>query len=93
MRRGTILQTQLQSPKTTGSQAELKPAPPNVTADPDDALSRHPAKSRFVFSVVRTAGDVVVYLPKREGCHHRRHVDGGAVNRAFVNEWPATLDE
>jgi cyclase len=91
------LQTQLQAAESNKeSQAELKPTPPNVTLQTRMTLHRGDREIQIRFlGRAHTAGDVVVYLPKEKVVITGDMLTTALSNMsdAFVNEWPATLDE
>ena len=91
------LQTQLQvAENNRASQAELKPTPPNVTLQTRMTLYRGDREIQIRFlGRAHTAGDVVVYLPKERVVITGDMLTAALSNMsdAFVNEWPATLDE
>ena len=91
------LQTQLQvAENNRASQAELKPTPPNVTLQTRMTLHRGDREIQIRFlGRAHTAGDVVVYLPKEKVVITGDMLTAALSNMsdAFVNEWPATLDE
>jgi cyclase len=95
--RKAMLQTQLQAAENNRvSQAELKPRPPNVTLQTQMTLYRGDREIQIRFlGRAHTAGDVVVYLPKEKVVITGDMLTAGLSNMsdAFVNEWPATLDE
>ena len=92
-----MLQTQLQvAENNRASQAELKPTPPNVTLQTRMTLYRGDREIQIRFlGRAHTAGDVVVYLPKERVVITGDMLTAALSNMsdAFVNEWPATLDE
>jgi cyclase len=95
--RKATLQTQLQvAENNRASQAELKPTPPNVTLQTRMTLHRgdRDIEIRFL-GRAHTAGDVVVFLPKERVVITGDLLTAALSNMsdAFVNEWPATLDE
>jgi glyoxylase-like metal-dependent hydrolase (beta-lactamase superfamily II) len=75
------LQSQLQAAQNNAaSQAELKPAPPNVTLRTNMTLYRGDREIQIRFlGRAHTAGDVVVFLPKEKIVDDRRSVDGRAL--------------
>lgn len=78
------------------SQAELRPTPPNVTLRTQMTLYRGDREIQIRFlGRAHTAGDVVVYLPKEKAVITGDFLTSALSNMsdAFVNEWPATLDE
>jgi glyoxylase-like metal-dependent hydrolase (beta-lactamase superfamily II) len=78
------------------SQAELRPTPPNVTLRTQMTLYRGDREIQIRFlGRAHTAGDVVVYLPKEKAVITGDFLTAALSNMsdAFVNEWPATLDE
>jgi glyoxylase-like metal-dependent hydrolase (beta-lactamase superfamily II) len=91
------LQTQLQvAENNRASQAELKPTPPNVTLQTRMTLYRGDREIQIRFlGRAHTAGDVVVYLPRERVVITGDMLTSALSNMsdAFVNEWPATLDE
>src|ERR1700704_3629525 len=91
------LQTQLQvAENNRASQAELKPTPPNVTLQTRMTLYRGDREIQIRFlGRAHTAGDVVVYLPRERVVITGDMLTAALSNMsdAFVNEWPATLDE
>jgi glyoxylase-like metal-dependent hydrolase (beta-lactamase superfamily II) len=91
------LQLQLQSAENNrASQAELTPTPPNVTLRTQLTLYRGGREIQVRFlGRAHTAGDVVVYLPKEKVVMTGDFLTAALSNMsdAFVNEWPATLDE
>jgi cyclase len=95
--RKATLQTQLQvAENNRASQAELKPTPPNVTLQTRMTLYRGDREIQIRFlGRAHTAGDVVVYLPKERVVITGDMLTAALSNMsdAFVNEWPATLDE
>jgi glyoxylase-like metal-dependent hydrolase (beta-lactamase superfamily II) len=95
--RKAMLQTQLQAAENNrASQAELKPTPPNVTLQTQMTLYRGDREIQIRFlGRAHTAGDVVVYLPKERVVITGDLLTAALSNMsdAFVNEWPATLDE
>ena len=95
--RKATLQTQLQVAESNrASQAELKPTPPNVTLQTRMTLYRGDREIQIRFlGRAHTAGDVVVYLPKERVVITGDMLTAALSNMsdAFVNEWPATLDE
>jgi cyclase len=95
--RKAMLQTQLQvAENNRASQAELKPTPPNVTLQTRMTLYRGDREIQIRFlGRAHTAGDVVVYLPKERVVITGDMLTAALSNMsdAFVNEWPATLDE
>jgi len=95
--RKAMLQTQLQVLENNrASQAELKATPPNVTLRTSMTLYRGSREIQIRFlGRAHTAGDVVVYLPKEKIVITGDMLTSGLSNMsdAFVNEWPATLDE
>ena len=96
-RRKATLQTQLQATENNrASQAELKPTPPNVTLRTQMTLYRGDREIQIRFlGRAHTAGDVVVYLPREKVVITGDMLTTALSNMsdAFVNEWPATLDE
>jgi cyclase len=92
-----MLQTQLQvAENNLASQAELKPTPPNVTLQTRMTLHRGDREIQIRFlGRAHTAGDVVVYLPREKVVITGDMLTAALSNMidAFVNEWPATLDE
>jgi glyoxylase-like metal-dependent hydrolase (beta-lactamase superfamily II) len=95
--RKATLQTQLQvAENNLASQAELKPTPPNVTLQTRMTLHRGDREIQIRFlGRAHTAGDVVVYLPREKVVITGDMLTAALSNLsdAFVNEWPATLDE
>jgi glyoxylase-like metal-dependent hydrolase (beta-lactamase superfamily II) len=95
--RKAALETQLQAAQSNAaSQAELKPTPPNVTLKTQMTLYRGSREIQIRFlGRAHTAGDVVVYLPKERIVITGDMLTSALSNMsdAFVNEWPATLDE
>jgi cyclase len=95
--RKAMLQTQLQAAENNrASQAELKPTPPNVTLQTRMTLHRGDREIQIRFlGRAHTAGDVVVYLPREKIVITGDMLTTGLSNMsdAFVNEWPATLEE
>ena len=95
-RKGT-LQSQLEAAENNrASQAELRPTPPNVTLRTQMTLYRGDREIQIRFlGRAHTAGDVVVYLPKEKAVITGDFLTAALSNMsdAFVNEWPATLDE
>ena len=91
------LQAQLQSAENNlASQMELKPTPPNVTLRTMMTLYRGDREIQIRFiGRAHTAGDLVVYLPKEKVVITGDMLTTALSNMsdAFVNEWPATLDE
>jgi len=91
------LQTQLQATENNrDTQAELRPTPPNVTLQTRMTLHRGDREIQIRFlGRAHTAGDVVVYLPKEKVVITGDMLTTALSNMsdAFVNEWPATLDE
>jgi glyoxylase-like metal-dependent hydrolase (beta-lactamase superfamily II) len=91
------LQTQLQAAENnSASQGELKPTPPNVTLQTRMTLHRGDREIQIRFlGRAHTGGDVVVYLPKEKVVITGDMLTAALSNMsdAFVNEWPATLDE
>ena len=91
------LQTQLEvAENNLASQIELKPTPPNVTLQTRMTLHRGDREIQIRFiGRAHTAGDVVVYLPREKVVITGDMLTTGLSNMsdAFVNEWPATLDE
>jgi glyoxylase-like metal-dependent hydrolase (beta-lactamase superfamily II) len=78
------------------SQAELRPTPPNVTLRTQMTLYRGEREIQIRFlGRAHTAGDIVVYLPKEKAVITGDFLTAALSNMsdAFVNEWPATLDE
>jgi len=78
------------------SQAELKATPPNVTLRTSMTLHRGDREIQIRFlGRAHTAGDVVVFLPKEKIVITGDMLTTALSNMsdAFVNEWPATLDE
>ena len=78
------------------SQAELRPTPPNVTLRSQMTLYRGNREIQIRFlGRAHTGGDVVVYLPKEKAVITGDFLTSALSNMsdAFVNEWPATLDE
>src|SRR5713101_3858871 len=78
------------------SQAELKPTPPNVTLQTRMTLIRGDREIQIRFlGRAHTAGDVVVFLPRERVVITGDMLTAALSNMsdAFVNEWPATLDE
>ncbi len=95
--RKATLQTQLQvTENNRASQAELKPTPPNVTLQTRMTLHRGDREIQIRFiGRAHTAGDVVVYLPREKVVITGDMLTTALSNMsdAFVNEWPATLEE
>ena len=95
--RKATLQVQLDAAENNrASQAELKPTPPNVTLRTQMTLYRGDREIQIRFlGRAHTAGDVVVYLPKEKAVITGDFLTSALSNMsdAFVNEWPATLDE
>ena len=95
--RKAALQTQLKAAENNrASQAELRPTPPNVTLRTQMTLFRGGREIQIRFlGRAHTAGDVVVYLPKEKVVITGDFLTSALSNMsdAFVNEWPATLDE
>jgi len=95
--RKATLQAQLISAESNrASQAELTPTPPNVTLRTQMTLYRGDREIQVRFlGRAHTAGDVVVYLPKEKVVMTGDFLTAALSNMsdAFVNEWPATLDE
>jgi glyoxylase-like metal-dependent hydrolase (beta-lactamase superfamily II) len=95
--RKATLQTQLQvAENNLASQGELRPTPPNVTLKTQMTLYRGEREIQIRFlGRAHTAGDVVVYLPKEKVVITGDMLTAALSNMsdAFVNEWPATLDE
>src|SRR6267142_5331614 len=95
--RKATLQTQVQvAENNAASHAELKPTPPNVTLQTQMTLYRSDREIQIRFlGRAHTAGDVVVYLPKEKVVMTGDFLTAALSNMsdAFVNEWPATLDE
>ena len=91
------LQAQLTAAENNrASQAELTPTPPNVTLRTQLTLYRGDREIQIRFlGRAHTAGDVVVYLPKEKVVMTGDFLTAALSNMsdAFVNEWPATLDE
>jgi len=91
------LQTQLQvAENNRASQAELKATPPNVTLKTSMTLHRGDREIQIWFlGRAHTAGDVVVFLPRERLVITGDMMTTGLSNMsdAYVNEWPATLDE
>ena len=91
------LQTQLEvAENNNASQAELKTTPPNVTLQTHMTLYRGDREIQIRhLGGAHTAGDVVVFLPKEKVVCTGDFLTAGLSNMsdAFVNEWPATLDE
>jgi cyclase len=91
------LQTQLQAAENNrASQAELRPTPPNVTLQNRMTLHRGNREIQIRFlGRAHTAGDVVVYLPGEKVVITGDLLTAALSNMsdAFVNEWPATLEE
>jgi cyclase len=91
------LQTQLQAAENNrASQAELRPTPPNVTLQNRMTLHRGNREIQIRFlGRAHTAGDVVVYLPRERIVITGDMLTATLSNMsdAFVNEWPATLEE
>jgi cyclase len=78
------------------SQAELKPTPPNITLRTQMTLYRGSREIQIRFlGRAHTAGDVVVYLPREKVVMTGDFLTAALSNMsdAFVNEWPATLEE
>ena len=95
--RKTNLQTQLLATESNrASQAELRPTPPNVTLRTQMTLFRGSREIQIRFlGRAHTAGDVVVFLPNEKVVMTGDFLTAALSNMsdAFVNEWPATLDE
>jgi glyoxylase-like metal-dependent hydrolase (beta-lactamase superfamily II) len=95
--RKATLQVQLKAAENNrASQAELTPTPPNVTLSTHMTLHRGGREIQIRFlGRAHTAGDVVVYLPKEKVVMTGDFLTAALSNMsdAFVNEWPATLDE
>ena len=91
------LQSQLQAAQNNAaSQAELKPAPPNVTLRTNMTLYRGDREIQIRFlGRAHTAGDVVVFLPKEKIVMTGDLLTAALSNMsdAYVNEWVTTLDE
>jgi glyoxylase-like metal-dependent hydrolase (beta-lactamase superfamily II) len=91
------LQTQLGAAENNrASQGELRPTPPNVTLRTQMTLYRGDREIQIRFlGRAHTAGDVVVYLPKEKAVITGDFLTSALSNMsdAFVNEWPATLEE
>jgi glyoxylase-like metal-dependent hydrolase (beta-lactamase superfamily II) len=91
------LQMQLEAAENNrASQAELTPTPPNVTLRTQMTLYRGDREIQIRFlGRAHTAGDIVVYLPKEKAVITGDFLTAALSNMsdAFVNEWPATLDE
>jgi cyclase len=91
------LQVQLVAAESNrASQAELRPTPPNVTLRTQMTLYRGDREIQIRFlGRAHTAGDIVVYLPKEKAVITGDFLTAALSNMsdAFVNEWPATLDE
>jgi cyclase len=91
------LQMQLEATENNrASQAQLTPTPPNVTLRTQMTLYRGDREIQIRFlGRAHTAGDVVVYLPKEKAVMTGDFLTAALSNMsdAFVNEWPATLDE
>ena len=92
-----MLQTQLQvTENNRASQAELKATPPNLTLKTSMTLHRGDREIQIRFlGRAHTAGDVVVFLPRERIVITGDMMTTGLSNMsdAYVNEWPATLDE
>ena len=95
--RKATLQTQLLAAESNrATQAELRPTPPNVTLRTELTLHRGDREIQIRFlGRAHTAGDVVVYLPKEKAVITGDFLTAALSNMsdAFVNEWPATLEE
>jgi cyclase len=95
--RKATLQGQLESAENNrASQAELRPTPPNVTIRTQMTLYRGDREIQIRFlGRAHTGGDLVVYLPKEKAVITGDFLTAALSNMsdAFVNEWPATLDE
>jgi len=95
--RKATLQAQLESAENNrASQAELRPTPPNVTIRTQMTLYRGDREIQIRFlGRAHTGGDLVVYLPKEKAVITGDFLTAALSNMsdAFVNEWPATLDE
>jgi glyoxylase-like metal-dependent hydrolase (beta-lactamase superfamily II) len=95
--RKAALQLQLDATENNRvSQAELRPTPPNVTLRTQMTLYRGDREIQIRFlGRAHTGGDVVVYLPKEKAVITGDFLTSALSNMsdAFVNEWPATLDE
>ena len=95
--RKATLQVQLDAAENNrASQAELRPTPPNVTLRTQMTLYRGNREIQIRFlGRAHTGGDVVVYLPKEKAVMTGDFLTSALSNMsdAFVNEWPATLDE
>jgi cyclase len=95
--REATLQTQLQVLENNrASQAELRATPPNVTLRTSLTLYRGDREIQIRFlGRAHTAGDVVVFLPKEKIVITGDMLTAALSNMsdAFVNEWPATLDQ
>ena len=95
--RKAALQVQLDAAENNrASQAELRPTPPNVTLRTQMTLYRGDREIQIRFlGRAHTGGDVVVYLPKEKAVITGDFLTSALSNMsdAFVNEWPATLDE
>jgi cyclase len=91
------LQMQLEAAQNNrASQAELRPTPPNVTLRTQLTLYRGDREIQIRFlGRAHTAGDIVVYLPKEKAVITGDFLTAALSNMsdAFVNEWPATLEE
>ena len=91
------LQTQLQvAENNLASQKDLRPTPPNVTLTTQMTLYRGTREIQIRFlGRAHTAGDVVVFLPNEKVVMTGDFLTAALSNMsdAFVNEWPATLDE
>jgi glyoxylase-like metal-dependent hydrolase (beta-lactamase superfamily II) len=91
------LQVQLDAAENNrASQAELRPTPPNVTLRTEMSLYRGNREIQIRFlGRAHTGGDIVVYLPKEKAVITGDFLTAALSNMsdAFVNEWPATLDE
>ncbi|MEO8257573.1 MAG: MBL fold metallo-hydrolase [Acidobacteriota bacterium] len=95
--RKAALQVQLDATENNRvSQAELRPTPPNVTLRTQMTLYRGGREIQIRFlGRAHTGGDVVVYLPKEKAVITGDFLTSALSNMsdAYVNEWPATLDE
>jgi glyoxylase-like metal-dependent hydrolase (beta-lactamase superfamily II) len=95
--RKATLQVQLVAAESNrASQAELRPTPPNVTLRTQMTLYRGDREIQIRFlGRAHTGGDIVVYLPKEKAVITGDFLTAALSNMsdAFVNEWPATLDE
>jgi glyoxylase-like metal-dependent hydrolase (beta-lactamase superfamily II) len=95
-RKATLRQQIASAENNRASQAELKPTPPNVTLRTQMTLYRGSREIQIRFlGRAHTAGDVVVYLPREKVVMTGDFLTAALSNMsdAFVNEWPATLEE